>query len=117
MDDNKKIKVLEMIADDMKNDAVKFDGQPFNGKTVATYFGNQGAAIAALANIIRSDLKRIKYDCWVKRLGQWHLSKPGAHKTLCDKPMLGSNYILMIPESERKKCEKCWEVINESNRD
>jgi len=24
-----------------------FDGQPFTGKTVATYFGNQGAAIAA----------------------------------------------------------------------
>jgi len=52
------IKVLEMIAADMKNDAAKFDGCPFNGKTVAEYFGNQGAAIAALANIIQSILKK-----------------------------------------------------------
>ena len=49
-----KIKVLEMIAEDMKNDAAAFDGKPFDGKTVAEYFGNQGAAIAALANIIKS---------------------------------------------------------------
>ena len=47
-------KVLEMIAEDMKNDAKNFDGRPFNGKTVAEYFGNQGAAIAALANIMKS---------------------------------------------------------------
>ena len=52
----KRIKVLEMIAQDMKNDAKKFDGRPFNGRTVAEYFGNQGAAIAALANIIKSIL-------------------------------------------------------------
>lgn len=51
---NKKIKVLEMIAKDMADDAKNFDGQPFNGKTVAEYFGNQGAAIAALADIIKS---------------------------------------------------------------
>lgn len=49
-----KSKVLEMIATDMKNDAKKFDGRPFNGKTVAEYLGNQGAAIAALANIVKS---------------------------------------------------------------
>ncbi|MBW1812186.1 MAG: hypothetical protein JRJ39_00560 [Deltaproteobacteria bacterium] len=53
-----KIKVLEMIAADMKNDAEKFDGQPFNGKTVAEYFGNQGAAIAALANVVKSIIKQ-----------------------------------------------------------
>ena len=47
-----KIKVLTMIAEDMKNDAAKFDGKPFTGKTVAEYFGNQGAAIAALARIL-----------------------------------------------------------------
>jgi len=52
----KRIKVLEMIAQDMKNDAKKFDGKPFDGRTVAEYFGNQGAAIAALANIIKSIL-------------------------------------------------------------
>jgi len=52
-----KIEVLKTIADDMKKDAENFDGQPFTGRTVATYFGNQGAAIAALANIIRSILE------------------------------------------------------------
>ena len=54
MDTKRKIEVLKMIADDMKNDASNFDGRPFNGKTIAEYFGNQGAAITALANIIRS---------------------------------------------------------------
>ena len=53
---DRKIEVLKMIADDMKNDAKNFDGRPFNGKTVAEYFGNQGAAIAALADIVRSIL-------------------------------------------------------------
>ena len=48
-----KIKVLEMIAEDMRKDAEHFDGRPFNGKTVAEYFGKQGAAITALANIMR----------------------------------------------------------------
>ena len=52
-----KIKVLEMIAADMKTDAENFDGRPFIGKVVAEYFGNQGAAIAALADIIKSILK------------------------------------------------------------
>lgn len=55
---NEKIKVLEAIAEDMKNDAKEFDGRLFNGKTVAEYFGNQGAAIAALANIVKSILKQ-----------------------------------------------------------
>jgi len=58
MEDNKRIKVLEMIATDMKNDAKSFDGRPFNGKTVAEYFGNQGAAIAALANAVKSILEQ-----------------------------------------------------------
>ena len=55
--EDKRIKVLEMIADDMKKDAKHFDGQPFTGKTVAEYFGYQGAAIATLAKIIRSILE------------------------------------------------------------
>ena len=54
---NNKVKVLEMIADDMKNDAENFDGKPFNGRTVAEYFGNQGAAIASLADILKSIIK------------------------------------------------------------
>jgi len=53
---DKRIKVLEMIAEDMENDARNFDGKLFNGKTVAEYFGNQGAAISALADIIKSIL-------------------------------------------------------------
>lgn len=56
MTPDKRIKVLEMIMEDMKNDAANFDGRPFNGKVVAEYFGNQGAAIAALANIVKSIL-------------------------------------------------------------
>ena len=52
----KTAKVLNMIQKDMENDAAVFDGQTFNGKTVATYFGNQGAAIAALAKIIKEHI-------------------------------------------------------------
>ena len=52
MDRTSLIKTLEMIAQDMKDDAKNFDGKEFNGRNVAAYFGNQGAAIAALANII-----------------------------------------------------------------
>lgn len=55
-----KIKVLDMIADDMKKDAKNFDGKPFDGKIVAEYFGNQGAAIAALAKIIKLTLGETK---------------------------------------------------------
>lgn len=49
----KQMKILDMIAEDMKNDAKNFDGKPFNGRTIAEYFGNQGAAIAALAKILK----------------------------------------------------------------
>ena len=45
--------VCQEIADDMAADAAAFDGKPFNGRTVAEYFGNQGAAIAALAGIVK----------------------------------------------------------------
>ena len=46
-----------MIAKDMENDAKNFYGKPFNGKTVAEYFGNQGAAVSALAEILKSIIK------------------------------------------------------------
>ena len=58
MDD--RIRILEMIAADMANDAKNFDGKPFNGRTVAEYFGYQGAAIAALADILISVLSEEK---------------------------------------------------------
>ena len=54
MNENKIIETLEMIAQDMVDDAKNFDGKPFTGRTVAEYFGNQGAAIAALASIVKS---------------------------------------------------------------
>ena len=60
MENNRRIEVLEMVAADMKNDAANFDGRPFNGRTVAEYFGNQGAAIATLANIVQSILEENK---------------------------------------------------------
>ncbi len=44
--------VCREIAADMERDAQDFDGRPLNGRTVAEYFGNQGAAIAALALIV-----------------------------------------------------------------
>ena len=53
MDKQEVKKVLEMIAQDQADDAKNFEGQPFTGRTVAEYFGNQGAAIAALAKIIK----------------------------------------------------------------
>ena len=60
MKEAKMLEVLEMVKTDMKADAEHFDGQPFDGKTVAKYFGNQGAAIAALANIIKLHLEEPK---------------------------------------------------------
>lgn len=57
MEKKKTIEILEAIEKDMRDDAAKFDGQPFNGKVVAEYFGCQGAAIAALARIIKSILE------------------------------------------------------------
>ena len=53
-DQDRRKEILKMIADDMKKDAEDFDGKPFNGKTVATYFGYHGAAIASLARIMQT---------------------------------------------------------------
>ena len=53
-DRDKILSVLAEIMADMSADAVAFDGRPFNGRTVAEYFGNQGAAIAALARTVRA---------------------------------------------------------------
>ena len=48
------IEVLDEIIKDMERDAQEMDGQPFDGKTVAKYFGYQFAAITALARIVKS---------------------------------------------------------------
>lgn len=54
MNNNTKIEVLKTIIEDTRKDAENFDGRPFNGRNVAKYFGYQGAAIAALATIVKS---------------------------------------------------------------
>ena len=57
---SKVIDTLKTIAEDMRKDARNFDGKPFTGKVVAEYFGNQGAAIAALARIMQLFLEKEK---------------------------------------------------------
>lgn len=60
MEKEKLIKVCEQVMFDVENDAKVFDGQPFTGKVIATYFGNQGAAINALANVLKEILQNDK---------------------------------------------------------
>ena len=55
---DKLIKICEQVSKDMENDAKNFDGKPFTGKTVAEYLAYQGAAISALADVIKSMLER-----------------------------------------------------------
>jgi len=56
MDRDRLIKVMDMVAEDVKNDAAKFDGKPFNGRTMAEYMGNHGAAIAVIAETVKEIL-------------------------------------------------------------
>lgn len=51
------IEMLGLVSADMAADAKDFDGKPFTGKTVGTYLGYQGAAIAALADILKELLE------------------------------------------------------------
>ncbi|MEO6305079.1 MAG: hypothetical protein ABIP51_18115 [Bacteroidia bacterium] len=57
MDKNKLLKICEQVSFDVENDAKEFDGKPFDGKTVATYFGNHGAAIQALSDVLKELIK------------------------------------------------------------
>jgi len=54
--------ILSTISADMANDAREFDGKPFNGRTVAEYLGNQGAAIAALADVLARIVSHLGAD-------------------------------------------------------
>ena len=47
------IRVCEQVSNDMEKDSKELDGKPFDGKTVATYFGYQAAAIRALSEVIK----------------------------------------------------------------
>lgn len=53
MDKKRLIEICEQISIDVENDARDFDGKPFDGRTVATYLAHHGAAIKALANILK----------------------------------------------------------------
>lgn len=64
------LEICEQVANDMKSDAKEFDGKPFDGKTVATYFGYQGAAIAALSNVIKEILLQNVKGELLKQLDQ-----------------------------------------------
>lgn len=58
MDKARKIEVLKMIVEDAKSDAMYYEGRPFNGREVATYFGKIGAMVATLSKVI----EHIVYD-------------------------------------------------------
>ncbi len=60
MERDRMIKLLDEIAKDIKRDTIAFDGKPFTGRTVGTYFGYQGAAIAAIAHVVREIIKEMK---------------------------------------------------------
>lgn len=48
----KMIDSLKMVAADVEADVRHFDGKPFDGRTVAEYFGYQAAAIKAIAEVV-----------------------------------------------------------------
>lgn len=54
---DKIIKVMTMVAEDVENDAHNFEGKEFNGRNVAVYLGNTGAAIKAVADAVRAILE------------------------------------------------------------
>lgn len=49
----KVLEVLDMIIEDTEKDAKAFEGKPFDGRTVAEYFGVIGAQVQALAKIVK----------------------------------------------------------------
>jgi len=57
MDKLKVIAILTMIRADLKSDLNWAEGRELTGKTVATMFGRQAAAIDAIANILTGILK------------------------------------------------------------
>lgn len=52
MNKERLIEVCSTIASDAESDVTKYEGQPFNGKTMAAYQGEQNAMIQALANVL-----------------------------------------------------------------
>lgn len=60
MDSKRLIEICEQVATDVKRDCIEFDGKSLDGKTVATYFGYHGAAINALANVLKELIENQK---------------------------------------------------------
>lgn len=54
---DKGIRILDMIAADMKSDVEELEGKSFNGRVVAENFGKQAAAIVALTKVIKAMLE------------------------------------------------------------
>jgi len=52
----KRMDVVRMIIADCEADVEKREGQPFNGETVAAYFGETLAMVQALAKVVESML-------------------------------------------------------------
>lgn len=50
---NRLIEICEQVAEDVERDVKEMDGKPFDGRTVATHFGYQAAAIKALADVMK----------------------------------------------------------------
>jgi hypothetical protein len=46
------VKVMRDVQEDCRSEAMALDGQPFDGKTVATQLGNMLAEISAVAKAI-----------------------------------------------------------------
>ena len=59
----RKIEVLEAIITETKDDFFKSFSRPFNGAVMAEYNANLGAAIVALAEIIKSELLPAVCSC------------------------------------------------------
>lgn len=51
--------ICKMVSEDVESDAKGLDGKPFNGKTVAEQFGNNCAAIKALACVLQEVLQQL----------------------------------------------------------
>ena len=49
----KLVNVCTQVSTDIENDVNELEGKPFNGKTIATYFGYQSAAIKALSDVLK----------------------------------------------------------------
>jgi uncharacterized protein YukE len=47
------VATCDMIIGDCANDVTRYEGAPFDGKTMAAYQGEQNAMISALAGMVR----------------------------------------------------------------